>query len=612
MYFPFSARETSRVVSDTRAFMVGRRVRELCGEKMVALAAEAQPSGATVQDRWGRNRALRVDHTSMMFLDATDDSDRSPNLKVRLDRALARAFARDVLPSQERSEQVAATFFSRAELALRHYCGLRGWTYGPDLLLVCTGSCAAQQQALRARGDQPLLPSPPPQLQQTYEVLVRDGSEATRNHVTKLLAYVVYAVEQIMRTQCARWTLDAQALEGGGLLQELRSIHPDIDSVRPAEKQHSDISIYPVRNPYVEDQRGVVLKNSASLVMPIAHDGTPQQRRGLEVADVRGALPFLPLYVSRTEPAHPSDATRLRLMYDFVIHHHNARSGAEGAEEDATGGDGDGGAPPPPSPSSVLHSAACVLSVDVLGPADWRRTVLLDQVRDAGAASALLALPPVRGVVQVTWAPVLAWQGAMQGFFEWVHTNALGGGWRHRMDATTTRDRATRMLWWTALVHALDQSDAIERGAPPPPSPRGRGKKRTWTVVPDMCSGGGGASGALAAGRGRLPHAHGATGAQAAQTVPGARRRRTLAMLMDLQMALSVPDGVEVSNMPGALDAPFGDVWRATRALSATSLDTSEKRDWLKEVLCCALVSLSTELHAALALRPAAAGSPSL
>lgn len=632
-------------------------------------------------DRWGREPAVHLEGAkggnTLLFVHRDSQAwDRvlkyrsTANKKKTLDGLLSDAYRTHVLRRGDNSERMACAFYARAQLALEHYCALRGWSYGRDALITCNG---------RAIGEKLLPPwqlmgtaaadrmsnssgfSTCPWTEQAYEVFLRDASPGSCADVKRLMLYVVYSVEMLMRADgAAQWCMSESELASPDLLESLRQIDPSIFKVSNAGSHHSDVGVYNVRPLFDCGLEGTVVKNCSSLVFPPlaeqqrnrrshtqtttastppATDATNKNnnKRNYQVTlDVpearRGSSTFLPVYVTYSDDSTgflASDASEsVRLLHDFSVTYteprtetarpthptHPTHPAQQTAKQEL---DPDAPATSQTQTIQTTRNLRCtgrVLSVDILGASNWRRTFTLDCL--AANPTGMMVYVPVRGVGFVVPGSPIAWQSAMQGLFEWMNRAALD---IQHVSESVVREKALRVFWWSAALLAWRQQGmdsqqppevSLSRGQVAPQQPGGEGTKRrrreTWTALPQMSTtsrpaprlGGGNRRSDLS----HSPSSSSATTSTTPQPTPLSPRgtNEAITMLQNFQMGISVPDRVEVDGMHMTLTYPFDEVWKASHALMSNVMDEDDgdKREWFKELLASTAVSVCAALQA--------------
>ena len=354
---------------------------------------------------------------------------------------------------------------------------------------------------------------------------------------------------------------------------------------------------------------GTVVKNCPALVYPPSHrhnNNATNDDQGLDVIRARKSSPALPLYAMHNNDTMlgASDETHtIKLLTDFVVRciKHDDKdercdplpSAQKDDQTDCSGDQNASATTPPPTTTTttttttrtnrapdILHCAGTILSVNILGKYNWRRTFTLDQA--VANPFTMFSFVPLRGVEFVVPSAMMEWQACMQGLFEWMNRAALGYQY---VNESIARDKALRLFWCSTLVLLQFTEYEHEQGAallPPSAGTGERRRRRNWTPLPQFSNSSRVRQTSVSVSRGANPNAV----------------RKAIATLQNFQMGISVPDGVEVDDMN--LTYPFNEVWNAAQTLMVNGMGNAEgyKRDWFKELLASSAVSVSSTLLA--------------
>ena len=280
---PLALQDVVRVLNRDRLYGAVSHCLERSREVLRKMDDDAAVSLSLTQqkDEWGRDKVIRPTDWAMMFVrDVGDAWDmvrsevsgdaRLPLKKKGLDAVLTKLYANIVLrrgqpAAGDMSVLLTHMFYSRAALALQHYCFLRKWVYGRDLIITCNGSSLDPMPRWTRE------PSKGVWSEQVFEVVSRDASDKTMREVRMLVLHALYGVEDDMRAggTSSPWRFPEESLDT--ILDALRTV-ADICRVRQPTSDsplvHGDTCTWMLREGKIE---GTVLKTSDALVMPKPH-----------------------------------------------------------------------------------------------------------------------------------------------------------------------------------------------------------------------------------------------------------------------------------------------------------------------------------------------------
>ena len=616
-------------------------------------------------DRWGREKTTHIEGmrggNTLFFLhddeaawDRVLDFQSVPNKKKRLDEIFTNEYRDRVLRQGQNSDYLACAFYSRAQLALEHYCNIRKWSYGYDILLVCKG------RAIGESGLPPwkLMPKAAadnfyktngfascPWSEHSYEVLIGRQDAGVRFDVKRLMLYVMYSVEMLMRKdEYVNWFISDKDMEGyleKGLMARLKEVDPSITGAANSVARHSDAGVYNIRPVDASEERsntrktchhgvqGTVVKNCSALVYPPLSEQRRNQgqkpdraqllannKETLDITEARYATGTTKsIFVTSNEDNMymSSDATdSMNLMCDFTVKYVDNNDNDKDGEKE-----------------KKIRSTAKILSVDIPAASNWRPGYIMNEIRRDPMRVTKHII--VRGVDIVVPGTEMAWEAAMQGLFEWMNRAAL---MIQPVTASIAKEKAVRMFWWSALLMfeqlKTENSSGPKRKLQWIPmdhlsttnhSAHFKGNKRSKLAASAAAASAAAASTSTTVEPTVLPSVAVPSVAPSVEPAPAPSRvisidaetkmnQKKMSEVVDtlqrFQMGISVPDQVHVAGMSESLSHPFDKVWNAANLLMDTMLvdegneiwksKRCAQRTWFKELLASSAVTVSAAL----------------
>ena len=480
LQYRFTARDVASVLAHTRLFELGsRRVEASIDAIRRDRNSSDEKTNETRQvrdDYWGRDEFLRLrgeedGKGTLIFVNdldsawdkaVLDNSSLAPmSKKKKMDAVVTSLYVDNVLSKTTHNLRLKYMVCHRACLALAHYCTLRGWVFGRDVLFTNVGGSSDCVPAyVKDAMPRDVFPM------HMYEVATKDTSPQTLKDVELIMLHVTYAVEREMRENNRssespfNWIIPESAFSDSS--EQFREIDSNITSVgtlangsnddhkEESARQNTrdvrrDSGMWSLRD-NESSTESVVIKTVDCLAWSKGKRNDESTVQGFRRKIRDTVAPESSLYVSCAWPCEASDlrdmnendAVRIKMKYDVrctAVVRNAAHQATENDDEIVEGDEGDEGVE-----CGATHSVRCsadVLTIRVLGPTNPKR------VRDLEA----VAMYPRHAFVCIdgVFAPTLlhAWTNEFFSCFGWLNYDHT------IIDPDVARAKAQRMIWTT-------------------------------------------------------------------------------------------------------------------------------------------------------------------